>query len=90
MLVTTNNIMIVCTLKVMINVTLSVSESDLRKARALARLNNTSLNEMFREWLNDITQEKNVNIEAKLKSLWEDTDYVIVGRKLTREEMHKR
>ena len=74
----------------MTNVTLSVNENDLRKARALARLNNTSLNEMFREWLNDITQEKNVNIEAKLKSLWEDTDYVIVGRKLTREEMHKR
>jgi hypothetical protein len=74
----------------MTNVTLSVNENDLRKARSLARLNNTSLNEMFREWLKGITQTKDVNIEAKLKSLWEDTDYVVVGRKLTREEMHKR
>jgi len=74
----------------MTNVTLSVNENDLRKARTVARLNNTSLNEMFREWLKDITQAKVVNVEAKLKSLWEDTDYVVVGRKLTREEMHKR
>ena len=74
----------------MTNVTLSVNENDLRKARSLARLNNTSLNEMFREWLKGITQTKDVNIEARLKSLWEDTDYVVVGRKLTREEMHKR
>lgn len=74
----------------MTNVTFSVNEDDLKRARSLARLNHTSLNEMFRTWISDITRTKNDNIEEKLKSLWEDTDYVVVGTKLTREEMHSR
>jgi hypothetical protein len=72
------------------NITLSVNEEDLKKARSIARQRNTSLNTMFREWVKDITQTKDNNAESRLRSLWKDTNYLVVGKKLTREDMHRR
>jgi hypothetical protein len=72
------------------NITLSVNEEDLKKARSIARQRNTTLNTMFREWVKDITQTKDYNAELRLRSLWRDTDYLVVGKKLTREDLHRR
>jgi len=71
------------------NITLSADERTIEAARARAREEHSTLNEKFREWLNDYARADNrveqyETVVARLKG------QVKVGRKLTREEMNER
>jgi hypothetical protein len=46
---------------------------------------------MFREWLEALSfQAHEENFSKKLNALWKKTNYLNVGKKLSREEMNKR
>lgn len=45
------------------NITLSADENVIEKARTKARINNTTLNDLFREWLIDYIRDKNISDE---------------------------
>ena len=71
------------------NITLSADEKIIEAARARARLEHTTLNAEFRQWLASYAREKNRLHEydavvAKLKGK------LRVGRKLNRDEMNAR
>jgi len=74
------------------NITLSAQEDLIEKARKVASRRHSTLNAMFREWLESISNEQtnNEDIETKLNDLWKRTGYLRVGKKLTREEMNER
>jgi hypothetical protein len=74
------------------NITLSAKEDSIDKARRVAANRHSTLNEMFREWLEDVNKENSDdrNVAKKLGSLWERTSYLKVGKKISREEMHER
>lgn len=73
------------------NITLSAKEESIEKARQVAHSQNRTLNEMFREWLSDIGRQSNdTAITDKLQALWGETNYLEVGKKLSRDELHER
>ncbi len=75
----------------MVNITLSANEESIAKARRLANSRNTSLNVMFREWLDHLSSTNDTeSVSKRLNALWEKTTYKSDGRKLTREEMNER
>ena len=72
------------------NVTLSVDEQVVARARQIAAARGTSLNQLIRDYLEDLTRPGDVKavLEA-LDSLWADS----TGRSRgpwTREELHER
>lgn len=70
------------------NITLSVEESVIAQARRRAASENTTLNELFRTWLERyISQPLAVQQYDELMSR---LDYAQAGRKFTREEMNER
>ena len=77
-----------CTMK---NITFSAQEDAIERARQVAAKKQRTLNELFRDWLAelDVQAEENTVID-KLETLWEDTNYLRVGKKLSREEMNER
>ena len=71
------------------NITLSADEKLIEAARERARTENTTLNEQFRRWLEEYTQQQERmrrydEVIASLKGK------VRVGRKFTRDEMNER
>lgn len=69
------------------NITFSADEALIREARRQAALQNTTLNELFREWL-----ERYV---ARQESVWQYQELMQrlglrFDRKFTREEMNER
>ncbi len=73
------------------NITLSAQDDLIDKARRIASNRNSSLNIMFREWLEGLNNSQTHNTqEDKLKDLWKRTNYARVGKKLSREEMNER
>lgn len=73
------------------NITLSAQEDAIERAREVAARRHRTLNEMFREWLEDInSQSQNNDVSSKLESLWEQTSYLRVGKKLSRDEVNER
>lgn len=73
------------------NITLSAQDDLIDKARRIAINRNSSLNIMFREWLEGLNNSQtHDNQEDKLKDLWKRTNYARVGKKLSREEMNER
>ena len=70
------------------NITLSADEHLIEQVRQVAQSRKSSLNAMFREWLED-TVKSQVCME-KVDTLLERTKYVRVGRTLTRDEMNER
>ncbi|HVC36333.1 MAG TPA: hypothetical protein VNE40_02730 [Candidatus Dormibacteraeota bacterium] len=74
------------------NITLSANEEAIETARKVASQNHSTLNEMFREWLIDVNKKQAVDedVASKLEALWKRTNYLRVGKKLSREEMHER
>jgi hypothetical protein len=70
------------------NVTLSANEDSIEQARAVARSQNKTLNQAFREWLESYTHPDSAveQYDALMKRL----SYVGDGRKFTREEMNER
>jgi hypothetical protein len=70
------------------NITLSADEELIEAARERARAENTTLNEQFRRWLGDYAHQQRVRrYEEVMAGL---RGKVVVGRKLTRDEMNER
>lgn len=71
------------------NITLSADERLIEAAREQARQRHTTLNAEFRRWLEDFTAH-----EKRLRDYDETIaalrGKLVVGRKLTREEMNER
>jgi len=73
------------------NITLSAQEEAIEKARQVATANHSTLNQMFRQWLATLAkQPEEVDTKKNLESLWLKTNYVRVGKKLSRDEMNQR
>jgi hypothetical protein len=73
------------------NITFSAQEEAIEKARQEATKKHKTLNELFREWLNEFDyQSTDSDTKQKLESLWEQTSYFRVGQKLSRDELHER
>ncbi len=70
------------------NVTLSANEDVLRKAKNKAQNNNTTLNSLFRKWLDDYTRDRNLTLE--LERFLIKTEYAEAGRGFTRDELNER
>ena len=70
------------------NVTLSAEEKLIEEARKKAKLNNTTLNDLFRHWLTGYSREK--NLADKLDLFLSKTEYVSSGRSFTKDELNER
>lgn len=70
------------------NITLSADEALIEAARAQAKADNTTLNEQFRLWLAAYARKQPMQrYEEVMAGL---RGKVVVGRKLTRDEMNER
>ena len=73
---------------VMKKITFSVDKAEIELARESARNQNTTLDELFREWLREVAAG---GARAReYRALMERLRYVNAGRKFTREEMNER
>ena len=74
--------------RVVKNITLSAEGPLIEQARAVARAQQTTLNQLFRNWLSELAgrQER----ELQLASLMQHLDYVQSAGPFTREEMNER
>lgn len=70
------------------NITLSAEERLIEQARERARVNKTTLNQMFRDWLQTVTAEEERT--KKIDALFARCDGVNAGGKFSREEMNAR
>ena len=70
------------------NITLSADEALIREARRQAALQNTTLNALFREWLEQYLRRQDA--VARYDELMQRLSHVNAGRKFTREEMNER
>jgi len=68
------------------NVTLSADENLIEQAREWARLQKSTLNSLFRQWLSELVKQK--ESENRLKSLELRIGYARSGGKFSREEMN--
>lgn len=73
------------------NVTLSIDEETLARARELATRRGTSLNQMIRDYLEEVASDLSSDeILRELNVLWENSSGDSGGRRWTREELHER
>ncbi len=73
------------------NITFSAREETIERARQIAAQRQRTLNELFREWLEELERQADKeNVSGRLTSLWNQTNYLQVGKKLSRDEMNKR
>lgn len=70
------------------NITLSGDEALIQKAREKARRQHTSLNAVFRQWLERYVGQEEA--EAAYANLMERLSYVQPGRHFTRDELNER
>lgn len=70
------------------NITLSANEETIQQARRRAMSENTSLNKLFREWLERYAVQPLAS--EKYEELLERLDQVQAGRSFSREEMNER
>jgi hypothetical protein len=79
---------IVYTIFVLKNITFSAEQPDIDRAREVARSQNTTLNELFRDWLRGVARRE---VQAdRYRALMARLRHVNSGRKFTREEMNER
>lgn len=79
---------IVYTIDMLKNITFSVEEEVIAKAREAAKNENTTLNELVREWIEQYAgREKRRESIQKFFQAFEGVD---LGPKMTREEMNER
>lgn len=75
-------------------ITLSAEKALLARAKAKAREEKTTLGDKFRRWLEDYvstTEASRQNlVERHLKTMEKLKGKVVIGRKLTREELNER
>ncbi len=70
------------------NITLSADEGLIEEARRQAAQQNTSLNELFREWLAQYVSQPHA--ADQYSDLMDRLAHVKAGRTFSREEMHER
>jgi hypothetical protein len=70
------------------NITFSANKDLIQRARQKASAENTTLNDVFRQWLAKYI-ERPVNAN-EYESLMETLAYVKTGAKLTRDELNER
>lgn len=70
------------------NITFSADKADIEQAREEARSQNTTLHELFREWLKGIAGRK--TRAREYRELMSELRHVNAGRKFTRDEMNER
>ncbi len=70
------------------NITFSAEESMIREARNRAARENTTLNNLFRQWLTQYVSEPSA--EEQYFALMDRLAHVNAGRKYSREEMNER
>lgn len=70
------------------NVTLSAEDKLIEEARKQAAAEGTTLNNLFREWLQQYAAREQA--VAEYRALMKRLHYVRPGRKFTREEMNER
>jgi hypothetical protein len=78
----------VYTILVRQNITFSADKSDIEQAREEAQSRNTTLNDLFRDWLKQIGGRRARATEYR--ALMNKLRHVNAGRKFTREEMNER
>ena len=69
-------------------ITLSAEETLIENAREWARLQKSTLNSLFRQWLAELVKQK--ESEDRLKALELRIGYARSGGKFSREEMNAR
>jgi hypothetical protein len=70
------------------NITLSADQAAIERGREVARDENRTLNDAFREWLEWYGSRRATR--EQVEALYERLKYVNAGRKFTREEMNER
>lgn len=78
------------TYPVFMNVTLSVDDQTLNRARQLAQQRGTSLNQMIRDYLDSLTRDDTQQALAELERLWREGAGNSGGWKWNREEVYDR
>jgi len=71
------------------NITLSADEHLIDRARQTAREERRTLNDAFREWLEQYTS-RNGDLEQRERLMQRLRGRIAAGRKFTREEMNER
>jgi hypothetical protein len=72
------------------NITLSAREELIDRAREVASQQHRTLNDMFQEWLEEMSRHDDRDTSDKLNDLWSHTSYLRVRKKLSRDEMNER
>jgi hypothetical protein len=76
------------------NITLSADEALIREARRQAALQNTTLNALFRDWLERFVTQQDVDARRQAAARYDEwmrhLSHVDAGRKFTREELNER
>lgn len=75
-------------IRIIKNITLSAEEELIDAARERARSENTTLNEQFRRWLSDYARAQRMHRYEEVMSTLRGK--VVVGNKLSRDEMNER
>ena len=70
------------------NITFNADKTDIDNAREEARSRNTTLHELFREWLKDLAGRR--TRAKEYLELMNELRHVNAGRKYTRDEMNER
>jgi hypothetical protein len=71
------------------NITLSAEDSLIEQARQAAKAQHKTLNQAFREWLEQYARPES-DRAAEYEALMKRLSYVKAGRKFTRQEMNER
>ena len=80
--------MAVYTVAVRKNITFNADQDDIELAREEAQSQNTTLHELFRDWLKGLAGRK--RREQEYRALMDELRHENAGRKFTREEMNER
>jgi hypothetical protein len=72
------------------NVTLSIDEQTLARARQLAQQRGISFNQMIRDYLESLTVGDPVEVMAELERVWSEEEGDSGGWKWNREEIYDR
>ena len=73
------------------NVTLSIDDEVIERARELAKKRGTSLNQMVRDYLTELAADLSPEqLIAELEAHWATSGGNSEGRRWTREEIHER
>ena len=75
----------------LVNVTLSIDDDVVARARELASRRGTSVNQLVRDYLAEITSQMTTDeILGELEQLWRSSSGDSAGRSWTREELYER